>query len=167
MNSGKTIFAQLMDFIPSAYQFRCCVERYNGHYKVKSFSCWDQFLTLAFAQLTFRESLRDIEACLRTTPQKLYHMGIRSAVSRNTLANANQVRDWRIYAEFAQILIQEARSLYQGDSFGVDLDNTSTHWTLPPSICACRFSRGRSFAAANPLSNFTLCSICVAVSPRW
>ncbi len=124
MNSGKTIFAQLMDFIPSAYQFRYCVERYNGHYKVKSFSCWDQFLTLAFAQLTFRESLRDIEACLRTTPQKLYHMGIRSTVSRNTLANANQVRDWRIYAEFAQILIQEARSLYQGDSFGVELDNT-------------------------------------------
>ena len=81
MNSGKTIFAQLMDFIPSAYQFRRCVERYNGHYKVKSFSCWDQFLTLAFAQLTFRESLRDIEACLRTTPQKLYHMGIRSTVS--------------------------------------------------------------------------------------
>jgi Domain of unknown function (DUF4372)/Transposase DDE domain len=124
MNSGKTIFAQLMDFIPSVYQFRCCVERYNGHYKVKSFSCWDQFLTLAFAQLTFRESLRDIEACLRTTPQKLYHIGIRSTVSRNTLANANQVRDWRIYADFAQILIQEARSLYQGESFGLELDNT-------------------------------------------
>lgn len=124
MNSGKTIFAQLMDFIPSAYQFRCCVERYHGHYKVKSFSCWDQFLTLAFAQLTFRESLRDIEACLRTTPQKLYHMGIRNTVSRNTLANANQVRDWRIYADFAQILIQEARSLYQGESFGVELDHT-------------------------------------------
>jgi hypothetical protein len=124
MNSGKTIFAQLMDFIPSAYQFRCCVERYNGHYKVKSFSCWDQFLTLAFAQLTFRESLRDIEACLRTTPQKLYHMGIRSTVSRNTLANANQVRDWRIYADFAQILIREARSLYQGESFGLELDQT-------------------------------------------
>jgi len=124
MNSGKTIFAQLIDFIPSAYQFRCCVERYNGHYKVKSFSCWDQFLTLAFAQLTFRESLRDIEACLRTTPQKLYHMGIRSTVSRNTLANANQVRDWRIYADFAQILIREARSLYQGESFGLELDQT-------------------------------------------
>jgi hypothetical protein len=124
MNCGKTIFAQLMDFIPSAYQFRCCVERYSGHYKVKSFSCWDQFLTLAFAQLTFRETLRDIEACLRTTPQKLYHMGIRSTVSRNTLANANQVRDWRIYADFAQILIQEARSLYQGESFGLELKNT-------------------------------------------
>jgi hypothetical protein len=124
MNFGKTIFAQLMDFIPSAYQFRCCVERYHGHYKVKSFSCWEQFLTLAFAQLTFRESLRDIEACLRTTPQKLYHMGIRSPVSRNTLANANQVRDWRIYADFAQILIQEARSLYRGESFGLELDHT-------------------------------------------
>ena len=124
MNSGKTIFTQLMDFIPSAYQFHCCVERYNGHYKVKSFSCWDQFLTLAFAQLTFRESLRDIEACLRTTPQKLYHMGIRSTVSRNTLANANQMRDWRIYADFAQILIQQARSLYQGEPFGVELDHT-------------------------------------------
>lgn len=124
MNLGKTIFAQLMDFIPSAYQFRLCVERYNGHYKVKSFSCWDQFLTLAFAQLTFRESLRDIEACLRTTPQKLFHMGIRSTVSRNTLANANQVRDWRIYADFAQTLIQEARTLYKGESFGLELDHT-------------------------------------------
>lgn len=124
MNLGKTIFAQLMDFIPSAYQFRLCVERYNGHYKVKSFSCWDQFLTLAFAQLTFRESLRDIEACLRTTPQKLYHMGIHSTVSRNTLANANQVRDWRIYADFAQTLIQEARTLYKGESFGLELDHT-------------------------------------------
>ena len=102
MNSGKTIFAQLMDFIPSSYEFRRCVQRYRGQYKVKSFSCWDQFLTLAFAQLTYRESLRDIEACLRAAPQKLYHLGIRSTVSRNTLANANQVRDWRIYADFAQ-----------------------------------------------------------------
>jgi hypothetical protein len=124
MNFGRTIFGQLMDFIPSSYQFRLCVERYDGHYKVKSFSCWDQFLTLAFAQLTFRESLRDIEACLRTTPEKLYHMGIRSTVSRNTLAHANQVRDWRIYHDFAQILIREARTLYKGDSFGLELDQT-------------------------------------------
>jgi hypothetical protein len=124
MNSGKTIFAQLMDFIPSTYQFRRCVERYHGHYKVKSFSCWDQFLTLAFAQLTYRESLRDIEACLRTPRQKLYHMGIRSTVSRNTLANANQIRDWRIYADFAQTLIQEARTLYKGEPFGLELDHT-------------------------------------------
>jgi hypothetical protein len=124
MNSGKTIFAQLMDFIPSAYDFRCCVERYQGNYKVKSFSCWDQFLTLAFAQLTYRESLRDIEACLRAAPQKLYHMGLRGLVSRNTLANANQVRDWRIYADFAHILIHEARSLYKGEPFGIVLDQT-------------------------------------------
>jgi uncharacterized protein DUF4372/DDE family transposase len=124
MNFGKTIFAQLMDFVPCAYDFRCCVERYHGNYKVKSFSCWDQFLTLAFAQLTFRESLRDIEACLRAAPQKLYHMGIRSPVSRNTLANANQVRDWRIYADFAHGLIHEARNLYRNEPFGLELDQT-------------------------------------------
>ena len=124
MNSGKTIFAQLMDFIPSSYEFRRCVERYHGEYKIKSFSCWDQFLTLAFAQLTYRESLRDIETCLRTTPQKLYHMGIRSTVSRNTLANANQVRDWRIYADFAQTLIQQARTLYKSEPFALELDQT-------------------------------------------
>jgi len=124
MNSGKTIFAQLVDFIPSSYEFRRCVERYHGEYKVKSFSCWDQFLTLAFAQLTYRESLRDIETCLRTAPQKLYHMGIRSTVSRNTLANANQMRDWRIYADFAQTLIQYARTLYQSEPFGLELEQT-------------------------------------------
>lgn len=124
MNCGKTIFAQLMDFVPSAYDFRCCVERYHGNYKVKSFSCWDQFLTLAFAQLTYRESLRDIEACLRAARHKIYHMGIRSPVSRNTLANANQVRDWRIYADFAQGLIQEARNLYRDEPFGIELDQT-------------------------------------------
>jgi hypothetical protein len=124
MNFGKTIFAQLMDFIPCAYDFRCCVQRYHGNYKVKSFSCWDQFLTLAFAQLTFRESLRDIEACLRAAPQKLYHVGIRSPVSRNTLANANQMRDWRIYADFAHGLIHEARNLYRNEPFGLELDQT-------------------------------------------
>jgi hypothetical protein len=124
MNFGKTIFAQLMDFIPCAYDFRCCVQRYHGNYKVKSFSCWDQFLTLAFAQLTFRESLRDIEACLRAAPQKLYHVGIRSPVSRNTLANANQMRDWRIYADFAHGLIHEARNLYRNEPFGLELGQT-------------------------------------------
>ena len=123
MNSGKTIFAQLMDFIP-AYEFRKCVARYNGNYKVKSFTCWDQFLTMAFAQLTYRESLRDIEACLRLAPAKLYHMGFRSKISRNTLSNANQTRDWRIYADFAQVLISTARSLYAGDDFGVHLKKT-------------------------------------------
>ena len=120
MNAGKTVFAQLMDFIP-LYEFRKCVEQYRGNYKIKSFSCWDQYLSMAFAQLTYRESLRDIEACLRAALPKLYHLGIRGRISRNTLANANQVRDWRIYADFAQILIGRARKLYIHDSFGIEL----------------------------------------------
>lgn len=124
MESRKTIFAQLMDFLP-IYEFHRCVQRYHGHYKMKSFSCWDQFLCIAFAQLTYRESLRDIEACLRSAEHKLYHMGIRGKVSRNTVAHANQVRDWRIYAEFAQILINRARRLYAHDSFGVELNQTA------------------------------------------
>ena len=123
MNSGKTLFAQLMEFV-SVHKFRQCVERYRGNYKIKSFSCWDQFLCMAFAQLTYRESLRDIQACLRAAQPKLYHMGIRGGVSRNTLANANKTRDWRIYADFAQILIREARRLYANENFGVELDNT-------------------------------------------
>ncbi|MCK9362962.1 MAG: IS4 family transposase [Syntrophales bacterium] len=120
MNSGKTIFAQLMDFVP-AYEFRKCVDRYNGNHKVISFSCWDQYLCMAFAQLTFRESLRDIQVCLRATQSKLYHLGIRGKVSRNTLANANQTRNWLIYADFAQILIAKARKLYAADFFGIEL----------------------------------------------
>ena len=124
MIPGKTIFAQLMDFLP-IYEFHQCVQRYHGHYKMKSFSCWDQFLCMAFAQLTYRESLRDIEACLRSTQPKLYHMGIRGKVSRNTLAYSNQVRDWRIYGDFAQILIGRARRLYANDSFGVELNQTA------------------------------------------
>jgi hypothetical protein len=124
MDPGKTIFSQIMDFLP-VYEFHKCVQRYNGHYKVKHFSCWNQFLCMAFAQLTYRESLRDIEACLRSAQRKLYHMGFRSNVSRNTLAHANQIRDWRIYADFAQILIGQARRLYANDSFGVELDQTA------------------------------------------
>ena len=112
-----------MDFVPT-YEFRKCVDRYNGNYKIKSFSCWDQYLCMAFAQLTYRESLRDIQACLRATQSKLYHIGIRGKVSRNTLAHANQNRDWRIYADFAQILIAKARKLYVSDSFGIELDQT-------------------------------------------
>jgi Domain of unknown function (DUF4372)/Transposase DDE domain len=117
------MFSQLMDFVP-IHDFRQCVKRYNGNYKTKSFSCWDQYLCMAFAQLTYRESLRDIQACLRAAQTKLYHLGIRGKVSRNTLANANQVRDWRIYADFAQILIAKARKLYTGESFAVELDQT-------------------------------------------
>ena len=123
MNIGRCVFAQLMDFVPS-YEFQKCVQRYNGNYKVITFSCLDQFLCLSFAQLTYRESLRDIEACLRGAKHKLYHMGIRSKVSRNTLAHANEVRDWRIYADFAQVLIAIARELYATEDFGLQLDQT-------------------------------------------
>jgi hypothetical protein len=123
MNQGKLVFAQLMQHFPLT-TFQRCVDRYQGHHKVKTFSCLDHFLCMAFAQLTFRESLRDIETCLRAQQSKLYHLGIRSAVARNTLANANAVRDWRIYADFAQSLIGIARPLYAEETFGVDLKNT-------------------------------------------
>src|SRR5574340_1675544 len=118
MNFGKTIFSQLMDFLPT-YEFRQCVERYHGNYKIKSFSCWDQFLCMAFAQLSYRESLRDIVACLRAQERRLYHLGIRGTVSRSTLADANESRDWRIYADFAQVLIPEARRLYRDQPWGL------------------------------------------------
>ena len=124
MYSGKLVFAQIMEHLPLT-TFRRCVDRYEGHHKVKSFSCMDQYLCMAFAQLTFRESLRDIEACLRSQSEKLYHMGIRSQVSRNTLANANATRDWRIYADFAQRLIGIARGLYIDEPFAVDLSNAA------------------------------------------
>lgn len=122
MNTGKTIFSQLMEFV-SLYEFRKCVNRYNGDYKVQSFSCLDQYLCMAFAQLTYRESLRDIQTCLRSFGSKLYHSGIRGKVSRNTLANANNKRNWRIYSDFAHILIDEARRLYVHEPFSVELDN--------------------------------------------
>ena len=124
MNEGKTVFSQIMEFLPM-YEFRKCVERYHGDYKIKSFSCLDQFLCIAFAQITFRESLRDIQACLRSKQNKLYHMGIRGQVSRNTMSNANNQRDWRIYADFAQVLIHTARDLYLQEPFGVELSNTT------------------------------------------
>ena len=123
MNLGRTVFAQLMDFLP-AYEFRKCVERYRGDYKWRGFSCWDQFLCLAFAQLTYRESLRDIEACLRSVQPKLYHMGFRGRVSRSTLADANETHDWRVYADFAQVLIDIARPLYAQQPLGFELDGT-------------------------------------------
>jgi len=123
MNQGKLVFAQLSQHLPLT-TFRRCVAKYDGEHKVKSFSCLDQYLCMAFAQLTFRESLRDVEACLRAQIAKLYHMGIRGRVSRSTLADANEVRDWRIYAEFAQRLIGIARGLYLDEPFGLDLKET-------------------------------------------
>ncbi len=124
MNAGRNVFSQVVDFVPM-YEFRKCVSRYQGNRRVHRFSCLDQFLCMAFAQLTYRESLRDIEICLRAMKAKLYHAGIRGHVSRSTLANANEMRDWRIYADFAQVLIAMARRLYAHDDFGVALDQTA------------------------------------------
>jgi len=123
MHSGRTIFAQVMDHLP-IHEFQKCVVRYRGDHNWRGFSCWDQFLCLGFAQLTYRESLRDIEACLRSVQSKLYHLGFRGRVSRSTLADANETHDWRIYADFAQVLIHMVRPLYAGESLGYDLDNT-------------------------------------------
>jgi IS4 transposase len=123
MHCGSTIFAQLLSFLPDR-EFRRCVERYHGNKRVRSFPCWDQFLALAFAQLTYRESLRDIEACLGSLEPKLYHLGFRDRVARSTLADANESRDWRIFADFAQVLIALARRLYAHDPLGVELDAT-------------------------------------------
>jgi hypothetical protein len=124
MHTGRLVFAQVMDFLPLR-EFRHCVARYQGEYKVYRFSCLDQFLCLAFAQLTYRESLRDIETCLRAMQPKLYHMGIRGRVARSTLADANETRDWRIYADFAQVLIAQARALYACEPFAVELAGTA------------------------------------------
>jgi hypothetical protein len=123
VNKGKTVFSQVMDFLPIK-TFRRCVDHYKGNYRIRSFTCYEQLLCMAFAQLTYRESLRDIQCCLRAVQDKLYHMGIRSKVSRSTLADANETRDWRIYRDFAQILIAEARELYTNDDFGLQLKET-------------------------------------------
>jgi IS4 transposase len=123
MYVGKLVFAQVMEFVPLSV-FRRCVAKYQGNRKVRTFTCLDQFLCMAFAQITYRESLRDIEACLRSQSNKLYHMGIRGTVSRSTLADANEQRDWRIYAELAHTLIATARSLYSTEPFIEELDET-------------------------------------------
>src|ERR1700723_2334693 len=153
MNLGRTVFSQLMEHIPD-YEFQKCVVRYNGDSYPRGFSCLDQYLSMTFAQLTYRESLRDIEACLRSVGPKLYHMGLRGKISRSTLADANERHDWHIYADFAQVLIGIARPLYAKDPIGVDLaqslyalDSTTIDLCLAPSRCI-------------------LCWICTAISPR-
>ena len=123
MNPGETVFAQLLQQI-SHYQFRKIVDRYKGSHRVRSFSCWDQFIAMAFAQLTGRDSLRDIESCLSSHREKLYHMGLRSPISRSTLADANERRDFRIYQDFGYSLIKTARELYQGESLAIELDKS-------------------------------------------
>jgi transposase len=123
MNQGRTVFSQLISFLPDR-EFRRCVERYRGDLRLRDFTCWNQYLAMAFAQLTYRESLRDIEACLGSLQGKLYHMGFRGKVARSTLADANESRDWRIFADFAQRLIPTARRLYANEPMGVDLDQS-------------------------------------------
>jgi hypothetical protein len=124
MNTDRIIFSQIMDFVPKHY-FNQCVRLYRGNYRLRKFSCFDQFLCMAFAQLAFKESLRDIETCLRAMKPKLYHAGFRCRIARSTLADANENRPWQMYADFAQILIAKARALYSNDSFGIDLKNAA------------------------------------------
>src|SRR5882724_13254312 len=137
---GRTVFAQVMEHFP-AYEFQKCVTRYAGDFGKRSFSCLDQFLCLGFAQLTYRESLRDIEACLRSVQGKLYHMGFRGRISRSTLADSNESVDWRIYADFAQVLIATARPMYAAESLGFDLDGTVYALDSKTMTVAKRFTR--------------------------
>ena len=149
MHEGHYVFAQLMQHLPLT-TFRRCIARYGGEHRIKRFSCLDQYLCLAFAQLTWRESLRDIEACLRAQSSKLYHLGFRSTIARNTLANANAVRDWRIHAEFAQHLIAIARRIYADDPMALELDETVYALDSTPSISASRCSLGRLSGPPRP-----------------
>jgi hypothetical protein len=156
MNQGRMIFAQVMEFIPHR-EFARCVERYHGERYVKSFTCMDQFLCMAFAQLAYRESLRDIECCLRAHQAKLWHMGLRGRISRSTLAHANERRDWRIWADFAHVLIAEARELYHDDSFGADIEQTAYAFdSTTISLCLAlfpwaRFRRAKAAVKAHTL----------------
>lgn len=164
MYVGKTLFAQIMDFLPWK-TFHRIVSWYDGDYRVRTLNCTEHFRILAFAQLTYRESLRDIEACLSAQVNKLYHMGIREPVSRSTLADANANRDWRIYADFAGRLIGQARKLYANEDLGLDL--THTVYALDSTtidLCLSLFPWA-NFVAPRPLSNCIPCLICAAVFP--
>ena len=149
MNLGRTVFSQLIEHLPSK-EFHKCVLRYRGDSYLKSFSCWDQFLSMAFAQLTYRESLRDIETCLRSMHGKLYHMGFGGRVARSTLADANESRDWRIYADFAQVLIGMVRPLYATTRSVWTWTRLCTLSTRQQSTSACRCFRGRDSASTRP-----------------
>ncbi|MBU0714996.1 MAG: DUF4372 domain-containing protein [Verrucomicrobia bacterium] len=149
MNEGRTVFAQLMDWLPK-YQFEKCVRRYNGNRRVRTLTCYEQFLVMVFAQLTYRESLRDIDTCMRTLGHRLYHAGIRGPMARSTLADANEKRPWTIFADFAQVLIREATDLYAGESFAAELkqavyalDSTTIDLCLSVFPCA-RFRRTKA-----------------------
>src|ERR1700689_305311 len=145
MNTGRTVFAQLIAHV-SHIEFQKCVARYDGDRHHRNLTCYDQYLTMAFAQFTYRESLRDIEACLGSMSGKLYHMGFRSRIARSTLADANETHDWRIFADFAQYLIAIARPLHAEDPMGVERTTASTRSIRPPSTSVSPCFRGRSFA---------------------
>jgi Domain of unknown function (DUF4372) len=160
MYAGQLVFAQLMDFLPR-HEFNACVRRYDGDRRSRGFSCRDQFLCLAFAQLTFRESLRDIETCLRAVPSKLYHAGFRGAISRSTLADANRVHDWRIYADFAQAPISHARKLYANEPLSTMLAETVYALdSMTIDLCLRASFRGPDSAVARERSSCTRCSTC-------
>ncbi len=152
-----------MEFLP-LHVFRQCVDSYNGNYKVKEFTCLDQYYSMAFAQITYWESLRDIEACLRAQHGKLYHMGVRGPVSRNTLANANKVRDWRIYADLALSLIATARRLYIKEAFLDDLNETVYALDATTIDLCCPCSLGRISGGRKELSSSIPCWICATIS---
>jgi Domain of unknown function (DUF4372) len=163
VNFGRTLFSQVMDFVPWT-SFGRLVTKYGGDVRVRKFRCTEQFRTMAFAQLTFRESLRDIEACLDAQPSKLYGMGFRNPVAKSTLADANEQRDWRMWHDLAAILIRCARKLYADDDIGLDLDNT-VYALDTQSICVFRCFRGPIFEARRQLLKCTRCSTSVARSP--
>jgi Domain of unknown function (DUF4372) len=165
MNAGRTVFSQLIAHAPSK-EFQKCVARYRGDAHPRGFSCWDRYLAMAFAQLTYRESLRDIEACPGSISGKLYHMGFRGRVARATLADANESHDWRIYADFAQVSIGIARPLYACDPMGVELHSSLYALDSTTLDRACRSSPGPSSASARAPSRCTPCWICTATSPR-
>jgi len=165
MNVGRTVFSQLIEYLPGK-EFQKCVARYDGDARLRGFSCWDQLLAMSFAQLTYRESLRDIEACLRSMSGKLYHMGLRGKVARSTLGDANEVHDWRIYADFAQVLIGIARPLHVRDPIGVDLSQSlyaldST--TIDLCLSLFPWAKFRKHKAAVKMHTRW---ICTAISPR-
>lgn len=162
MYAGKLVFAQMMEHLP-LHTFRRCVRRYGGDYRVRRFSCLDQYLAMAFAQLSFRESLRDIETCLSAHQAKLYHMGIRGRVSRSTLADANERRDWRIYADFSQSLIITAQRLYADAAFAVELDHTVYALDSTTIDLCLTSSPGLRSCVRRPPSSCTPCWICGAI----
>jgi len=164
MHSGTLVFTQLMEFF-SRHDFDKSVRRYRGNYRTRDFSCRDQFLAMAFAQLTYRESLRDIETCLRSVQPKLYHMGFRGRIARSTLADANRNRDWRIYADLRRHSSGARENFIATSRSESTWTGRSMLWIRQPSTCVSRCFPGPRFDAGREPSNFTRCSICAAISP--